>query len=169
MGRFTDGSDQERGRTARPVVQHVREWPLKKYGIVDRSEWAMGVWHNEPDYYEWRRYRLVCLARRTYAGVWCGYVGVGKFHPWWKLDYSCIDATVHGGLTYSDLANANSAICHTRQADECSQIWLLGFDCGHGCDLAPAYRLSPTQVYRTLDYVIECVERLADQALAATK
>lgn len=59
-----------------------------------------------------------------------GYVGVPKGHPWYGLSYNDIDASVHGGLTYSDecLPGINDA-----NSPE-PGLWWVGFDTCHSGD-----------------------------------
>lgn len=114
-----------------------------------------GPWVDEPDL--WRgtdaTTALPCVAARNRVGVWCGYVGVDKDHPWHGVDRSDdrVHVMVHGGLTFSDYRDEGGP-------------WWFGFDCGHGYDYAPAFEwgmrrigypspfgLHP-QEYRTLRY-----------------
>lgn len=87
----------------------------------------------------------------------CGYVLIGKTHPYWTLN---VDLNVHGGITHSDGIR-------------------LGFDCAHAGDLVPdhfrlglgysgrgrhPYRVD--DVYRNWAFVTEELNRLAAQLRA---
>lgn len=84
----------------------------------------------------------------------CGYVLIGKTHPYWTID---IDIEVHGGVTYTDGVK-------------------LGFDCAHAGDLIPARqkyagmgmhpRDKANSVYRNWAFVTEELNRLAAQLRA---
>lgn len=80
----------------------------------------------------------------------CGYVLIGKTHPYWTLD---TDLAVHGGITYSDGTK-------------------VGFDCGHAGDLTPYIFLAkynfgggkyPPEVYRNWSFVTWQLDNLAKQ------
>lgn len=61
-------------------------------------------------------------------GFRCGYVEIPDSHPWYQKDYNAIDASVHGGLTYSEQGiNENGTPDNT---------WWIGFDCAHYGDAA---------------------------------
>lgn len=54
-------------------------------------------------------------------GYRCGYVRIPETHPWFKKYYDDLnDVSVHGGLTYNQLAEDG---------------WWIGFDCAHLYDL----------------------------------
>jgi hypothetical protein len=67
----------------------------------------------------------------------CGYVGVEKGHPLYKKNYGQINASVHGGLTFSGWL------------DE-SKTWWFGFDCGHYGD---GYDFDKAREYGYIDEV----------------
>jgi hypothetical protein len=70
---------------------------------IDRKDWGIGPWNNEPDKMQWQDAAtgLACLAVRNDMGVWCGYVGIPEGHPWYGKGYEDLgDVDVHGGLTY---------------------------------------------------------------------
>jgi hypothetical protein len=108
---------------------------------------------------------LPCLIRRNSMGGWCGYVGVPKDHPASGGGYDDVDVDVHGGLTYA--GTIDTAKDHPEFATE---LWWLGFDCGHAYDLMPGMMRFQRQflpdnedVYRDLDYVRTETTRLASQ------
>ncbi len=83
----------------------------------------------------------------------CGYVLIGKTHPYWMTD---IDLDVHGGVTFDDGVK-------------------LGFDCSHVGDLVPArhkyagagmHPWDTKSVYRNWAFVTEELNRLAAQLRA---
>jgi hypothetical protein len=113
-------------------------------------------------------YELTGLIVRNRSGALCGYVGVGSDHPLFEVKYDRMaQFDVHGGLTYSD--HCQGGICHVPDPGEPDNIWWLGFDCGHGGDLIPAYRsITATRglfngTYRNVDYVRAQCESLAEQ------
>lgn len=116
---------------------------------LDRSKWAPGPWHDEPDdRAEWRHAGFPCLVVRGPAGAWCGYVGVPPGHPAHAAGYYDVRVVddegaatypdVHGGLTYAARCQGEGGhICHVPQAGEPDDVWWLGFDCNHAADCSP--------------------------------
>jgi len=105
---------------------------------VDRTGWPPGAWDNEPDRDEWRAHGFPCLIVRNRYGALCGYVGLPPGHPLHGKDYSddeTADLDVHGGLTYANACAGH--ICHVPREGEPAEVWWLGFDCGHSCDIQP--------------------------------
>ena len=51
----------------------------------------------------------------------------------------------NGGLTFAGAcetqANVETGICHTVEENENDNIWWFGFDCAHGGDHMPAFRV----------------------------
>jgi hypothetical protein len=151
---------------------------------IDKSTWGEGPWQDEPDRAQWQHAGFACLAvRHPDHGNFCGYVGVPRVHPAYAKHYDVVsdadvDLAVHGGLTYS--GKCQGRICHVPEEGMPADVWWLGFDCAHCWDLAPGLRarmreIMPAshferfpeadrdEVYRTLDYVREQADRLADQ------
>lgn len=151
--------------------------------VIDRKGWPKGPWDDEPDRVEWRSaagYPALIVRSQT-SGSLCGYVGVPPGHPAHRKHYDCVEADVHGGLTYAD--ECQGAICHVPTAGESQDVWWLGFDTAHCGDYAPGIAavlgqlpgrtLEPyvehngtefwLEKYRTLDYVRKSVEALALQ------
>jgi hypothetical protein len=140
-----------------------------------------GIWDDEPD-----KIQLIdvasdfdCLAvRGMTTGVWLGCVGVPPGHPWHGMDATDVPASAHGGIIYSapcagDHAGGEFGVCHTPEPGRPDNVWWLGFDCGHGLDVCPAFlamsfyadmvaELGAT--YRTLGYVMGQILELAAQA-----
>lgn len=87
---------------------------------------------------------VTCLARRfDKSWHWCGYIRVESGHPWHGLNYTEIDASVHGGLTFSGEPEG-----HEGQ-------W-VGFDCAHFMDYVPRHESlfdRSRGQWRSLDYV----------------
>lgn len=121
-----------------------------------------------------------CIVRRgLWTGAWCGYVGVGKSHPFFKKGYSnelLNDIRVHGGLTFASpcFEDGEVGICHPDDGND-ERFW-FGFDCAHAGDYIPvAYREVKfmealnalfghrADQYRDIDYVVGETKRLADQ------
>lgn len=145
--------------------------------VVDKSNWPPGPWKDEPDKVQWRDEAtgLPCLIVRGPVGSWCGYVGVGRSHPYHGLGYNDLyekdmDVSVHGGLTFANGCshgdNPGQSICHIVEPGEDDNIHWFGFDCAHGGDLSPSptmYSYTTRAVYRDMAYVEAEVARLAKQ------
>jgi hypothetical protein len=147
---------------------------MKATTFLDRSDWAVGPWDDEPDRVEWREEQfpeLVLLMRRGPSGAWCGYVGVPEGHAWHGQDMYDVDAEVHGGVTYTDTCDDDpeQGICHVPALGEADHLFWVGFDCAHAWDLMPriADHAMADDVYRTAYYVREQVRSLAQQAIQA--
>lgn len=67
---------------------------------TDRSAWGNGPWLDEPDEVEFEHAGYACSIRRSRLGALLGYVAVPLGHPWHDNHYDCIEADVHGGLTF---------------------------------------------------------------------
>lgn len=106
----------------------------------------------------WRRKGLVCLLRHIRAEFlvgrrdewFCGYVGVGRSHPYYGKgydDYDDIgDIDVHGGLTFSESIKGEK------------DRWFFGFDCAHSMD-DPLFGGTP----KDYGYAMKETNCLADQ------
>ncbi|MCP3921299.1 MAG: hypothetical protein GY714_01810 [Desulfobacterales bacterium] len=102
--------------------------------ILDKSKWGSGAWDLEEDKAAWHDpisgYPM-CLVRVSGMGHWCGYVGIPRRHPYYRVDYDdnyeYINA--HGGLTYASHRNPL-----TKEHDK---YWWYGFDAAHSGDLVP--------------------------------
>jgi hypothetical protein len=127
-----------------------------------------GPWQGEPDMVEWVDETLLpCLIIRSTFGNFCGYVGITKDHPLFRVGYCDIEQNldVHGGLTYSDHWDLDA------EKPTQYRIWWLGFDCAHAWDLSPASELrkmffGEIPVYRNLYYVKKECQNLAAQLKA---
>lgn len=140
-----------------------RYFPTSYY-IPDES-WGPGPWQEEKEdniLFTYKGY--TCLAKRNAMYTWNGYIALPPEHPWCSKDYTVIDAEVHGGLTFSD------RIVLALKSGNLPEMWWIGFDTGHARDLSPVMStwvflpddFVPT--YKTLAYVKEQIEMLADQA-----
>lgn len=75
----------------------TKEWTYRSErseDSKDRHPWPDGPWMSEPDKVQWpdEATGLACLAVRGPMGSWCGYVGVGKAHPLYGIEYNgCIE------------------------------------------------------------------------------
>jgi hypothetical protein len=134
--------------------------------ILDRyrSNWEQcGPWETEPDQVEWIytskakvRKNLPCLITRGIFGNLCGYVGVPN-----QIQIDEIE--VHGGITWDRdrLPNTVESVFND------TNFYWYGFDCAHICDLVPGQPLrglfSFNTEYRTIQYVTDECERLAEQ------
>jgi hypothetical protein len=142
--------------------------PILQDTYVDKSTWPRGEWDKEPDKLHWidEETNLDCLIVRGPSGGLCGYVGVDSTHPAFGKDYSDVDVSVHGGLTYAALCQEDGKICHVPQEGRSGEIYWLGFDCGHLGDLTPQFSASSWNdggIYRSLAYVVNQVTGLARQ------
>jgi hypothetical protein len=74
-----------------------------EYRTIDKSAWGRGPWQSEPDKMQFtdEATGLPCLIVRGPSGALCGYVGVGKSHPYFEKDYDDCGVSVHGGLTFA--------------------------------------------------------------------
>jgi len=119
-----------------------------------------GEWTGEPDLLEFEAYGFKCQVKRHDSmGHLCGYITVGKTHPWYALDYDRIGARVHGGLTYSQAGSTSSK---------------HGFDCAHAGDLVPKMcELKgghySDETYKGMGFVVGELISLARQAKEAVK
>lgn len=117
-----------------------------------------GEWTGEPDLLEFEVFGFKCQAKRHDSmGHLCGYITVCADHPWHSLEYSGIDARVHGGLTYSQ--NSSTSSKH-------------GFDCAHAGDLVPKMNHLANDdsgdTYKGMGYVVGELIKLAKQAKEAS-
>ena|SRR6185503_13942995 len=149
---------------------------------MNRAGWRRGAWDNEPDKAQWtdEATGLPCLAKRNGMGAWCGYVGVTEGHRAFGISYEGVDASAHGGLTFSDFCQSGDpaeTICHVPDPGEPDRVWWLGFDCSHHMDHAPAFEARELArfglaevfgkgIYRTFDYVRRECANLAAQLMA---
>ncbi len=145
---------------------------------VDKSSWPAGAWQDEPDKKQWtdKATGLPCLIVRNAIGALCGYVGVGKAHPFHGDSYhDHYELPAHGGLTFAAACSAGPDpsvhVCHLTETGDEEPVWWFGFDCGHLGDLMPKYDreywgLNEGASYKTISYVEGHVAALAE-ALAA--
>jgi len=123
---------------------------------LDKTNWPVGPWLFEPDRRNWTtKSGLPGSIVRNHFGALCGYVGIKTDHKYFKINYYDVENTmVHGGLTFSGYR-------------EDKDIWWLGFDCTHWGDFCPGMALfsSKEEEYRTIEYVMDQVENLAEQLL----
>lgn len=93
-----------------------------------------GIWKEEPDTAKFNFKGIKCLVNRVickemsgdyFGGHLCGYCEVpeGKYIKTCLFDEDSISFDVHGGITFDEMEDARQ---------------LIGFDCGHGCDLVPS-------------------------------
>lgn len=161
--------------------RYRRDYAMKTYMFEDRTPKLDGPWAGEPDKAQWidTVTDLDCLTVRNWRGVWCGYVGVQPGHKWHGEHYGELGEypNVHGGLTYSDFcmegAEDGPGVCHVPGPGRPANVWWLGFDCGHGSDLAPRdkefmpedvfHGLFAGAVYRDFEYVRQQCAQLALQ------
>ncbi len=145
------------------------------YQTMDKSKFGRGPWQDEHDKEQFvdEATGLPCLIVRNQLGALCGYVGVSAEHPCFGEHYDNVDVSVHGGLTFADKCSEHgeecNSICHKVEPGENDAVWWLGFDCGHYFDLIPSMRMtgmtSDDAVYRTIDYVREQCQQLAQQLM----
>jgi hypothetical protein len=161
--------------------------PQKEFSLP-KSQWSEGPWHDEPDLAVWPYHNLNCAAvRHASFGHFCGYVALPPGHPWYGHNEETIRdendnyIDVHGGITYT----TTSSEYLDRFEGVGAEDWCVGFDCGHYGDYQPGLRatlayvndktgnlvsmpnLFQDQIYRTLNYVRWCTNRLAHLAYRA--
>ena len=149
-------------------------------------------WETEPDFKVFESSGLRCLLNRNELGIWCGYVAVGKDHPWYGLHYSeenvnpadpIRDPTsiegaldVHGGVTFAGTFHDPDK--HRQALDQVwarGDDWYFGFDCGHYMDYMPgmekySIRLIDPSQYKTIDYATgECARMAAQLAIVGER
>lgn len=100
-------------------------------------------------------------------GFRCGYVKVEPGHPWHGKEYDDVEASVHGGLTFSE----PDLPCDKGGLDD--GYW-FGFDCAHygdaqDPDLPSSHKYRTGGVIRTQEYVEAECRDLCEQAAAAGK
>jgi hypothetical protein len=154
-----------------------REWHFR-----DKSGYGDGPWMQEPDKVQWtdESTGLPCLIVRSRGGALCGYVGVAQNHPFYGQGYNDVpEESAHGGLTFSGKCTGDEhGICHVVESGENDNVWWLGFDCAHCYDYSPAHAKSlesqglykmPDEVYRDIQYVKNCVTKLAAEIKSAER
>ena len=133
--------------------------PTIEFRTANKSSWGEGPWNDEPDKVQWQddATGLACLARRNHLGVWCGYVGVTKDHPWHQV---CFDDVYDGvylwdrvecirQITYSDFCQdgpEDEAICHVPGDGDPDDVWWFGFAFGEYYDFCPAFMARERQL-----------------------
>src|SRR5882724_6982907 len=106
-------------------------------------------WETEPDFLsekdEETGYQYF-IARMPITGHLSGYVEVPEHHPFYGIHYDNIPSgTFHGGITLSEFIYIST---QTRfpiadflqpymKENNKNKVYLLGFDCNHGGDIAP--------------------------------
>lgn len=148
----------------------------KEWDTVDKSGWGSGPWVDEPDKIQWpdEETGLPCLmVRNDWSGSWCGYVGVHEQHRLFEMEYMEFEGAleVHGGVTFTSKcspdANVSTGICHLVDKGESSDVWWIGFDCGHSGDKMPSAKCLSSGlvngIYRDRAYVEENCRYLASQ------
>lgn len=172
----------------------MRTWQIDSVRVDIEGPWSSepdrAVWIDAPT-------GLDCLAHRNSQGAWCGYVGVPPGHPWHGRERGAPPLSrvwAHGGVNFSGPGRPGN-LAHdygiSAGPDRPEDLWWVGFDCGHADDLAPGLlaalhkvdpigypiggRPSPAlrsifdhQTYRTFEYVVDEIGRLAAQAHRAT-
>jgi hypothetical protein len=138
--------------------------------------WGYGEWVQEPDniIFDHEGFKCHCLRivrmnnYDAFGGHWCGYIYLPEHHPWYDLNLHNIEASVHGGLSYSQMQR--------------NATYAVGFDCGHSFDLVPSLEkyLKEDKVYdqmkhntcsklfsrhyRNVNYIVNQTQSLANQA-----
>lgn len=117
-----------------------------------------------------------CVVLFMPMGFRNGYVGLPKGHKYYGKEFDFIPVGCHCGLTYSD-----NSLHHQTDTD----IWWIGFDCGHCCDGFDLKKLdeyfgnrienqimrdyqkmiNEEHEFRTVEYVKENCKGIVDQLL----
>jgi len=113
--------------------------------FFSKKNFPPGEWLREPDLSHWRQYDMACLALRDMSlGVWKGFVGVDRKHPFYgksiedilKTEYAMeVFFEVYGGL-------CSAGRLPTRYRDYSSNLWWIGIETSHGADLMPLLKLN---------------------------
>jgi hypothetical protein len=163
---------------------------IRHWNTADKAEWDEGPWQAEPDKIHWvdPHTNYDCLMVRNEMGAWCGYVGIPPGHPWHGKGPREIDAEAHHGrVNYAQEcqewaeADPSKGVCHVPFPGRPTNVWWVGFDCGHGTDYHPAavayWREVASVVasgcfvrperYRDVPYVLSNVLLLVVQAVRA--
>lgn len=119
--------------------------------LPDRAD-PVYEWELEPNEVTFVLHGYWCeIKRHDSLGHLCGYVLLGKKHPYWNLNQ---DFAVHGGITHEDGIK-------------------VGFDCGHAGDLVPHARMRGNysnpmykETYRNMYFVKAQLDNLAAQLRA---
>lgn len=121
-----------------------------------------------------------CVVLFMPMGFRNGYVGLPKGHKYYGKEFDFIPVGCHCGLTYSD-----NSLHHQTDTD----IWWIGFDCGHCCDGFDLKKLdeyfgnrienqimrdyhkmiNEEHEFRTVEYVKENCKGIVDQLLAESE
>lgn len=121
-----------------------------------------------------------CVVLFQPMGFRTGYVGLPKGHKYYGKEFDLIPIGCHCGLTYSD-----NSLHHQTDTD----IWWIGFDCGHCCDGFDLKKLdeyfgnrienqimrdyhkmiNEEHEFRTVEYVKENCKGIVDQLLAESE
>jgi hypothetical protein len=132
--------------------------------LLDEAIEKMSMpWTVEPDEYDfsWRGYKCLCR-RNQHSQTWLGYVLLPHGHAFndsgTYKKYVTEELDVHGGVTFYDRVPKMDTT-------------IIGFDCNHLGDYAPAASLTPIDdprelKYRTLSYVRIELRNLVDQIIA---
>jgi hypothetical protein len=107
-------------------------------------------WETEPDHLLTEAHGYVCEIKRNGMGALCGYIYVPLDHPVVAVVRNGGDdgLRVHGGITFYD---------------ERDGMYVFGFDCAHAGDMSPMMKRYHHEVYRTIEYVTNELENLAQQ------
>jgi len=74
-------------------------------------------------YYDWEESGFRCLVLRGPSHV-CAYIGVKENHPFYGKDYSDLNISCHGGLTFAQAGKDN-------EYKWSAGWWWFGWDYGH--------------------------------------
>lgn len=127
-------------------------------------------WETEPDFLEFvdedTGYECF-IQRHPELKHLCGYVSLPENHKLYgekNIDNEfLLNLDVHGGVTY---AGEKRIKRHEKRPnlfiDEYASS-VVGFDCGHACDLVPGVKSFHEEVYRNIEYVTNECKNLAKQ------
>lgn len=143
-------------------------------GFNDKTQWPQGTWLKEPDHCAWENYSYNCiLIRDMKLGIWRGFVGVTKEHPFYGKTLADLLnekiylylTQVHGGVSF-----AGRLIPKPKSVDR--KCWFFGFECLQEEDLVPLVPktgisniIGVPQVYRNFNYARRETNKLARELL----
>lgn len=142
-----------------------------------KQKFPPGRWLSEPDYCKWYRGDLVCVALRDMTlGIWKGFVGVDKSHPFFGQSVEEILKTppmldafvaVYGGI-------CTAGHLPDKYEEDAKKLWWIGVETSHGGDLFPLLKIEPGsdmdimlsgQTYKDLAFIRRETNKLASFVL----
>ena len=130
---------------------------------------------------EWKSWGFLCMVIAQPLGHRCGYVGIGRYHRLFGVDYGQESALLKEldsplGTTPESYFQAHGGITFAGTLKEHAGYWFFGFDCAHASDQPDPELLTEGDMVvreimlrdrggtvRSLVYVVSECEKLAQQ------